>query len=98
MVNLIGRQAPTAQHDTVYIGRCACTNIAADLTTACVLAGTLGWVGLGLFAFGPGTALLFLLLTNLGLAFGDVIVVSGCLRMLMHILRPAATLTAYSKT
>ena len=39
------------------------------------LVGTLGWVGLGLFAFGPGTALLFLLLTNLGLAFGDVIVV-----------------------
>jgi hypothetical protein len=68
-------------------------NFAADLTTACVLAGTLGWVGLGLFAFGPGTALLFLLLTNLGLAFGDVIVVSGHLSTLMCALLSAARLT-----
>lgn len=37
--------------------------------------GTFGWVGLGLLTFGPGTALVYLLATNLGLAFGDVIVV-----------------------
>lgn len=56
------------------------TTLQRGVSTSCVPAGTLGWVGLGLFAFGPGTALLFLLLTNLGLAFGDVIVVSGGLQ------------------
>ena len=75
MVNLIGRRVPTVQPDSHAL-LCALRAICvASVDKTHVLTGTLGWVGLGLLAFGPGTALLFLLLTNLGLAFGDVIVV-----------------------
>lgn len=38
------------------------------------LAGAVGWMGLSVFTSGPISALTFLVLTNFGLAFGDVIV------------------------
>lgn len=38
------------------------------------LLGAVGWVGLAVLTRGPVSALMFLLLTNFGLAFGDVIV------------------------
>lgn len=38
------------------------------------LSGAIGWVGLSVLTSGPMSALMFLLLTNFGLAFGDVIV------------------------
>lgn len=38
-------------------------------------AGAAGWLGLAIFISGQYSALFFLLATNLGLAFGDVIAV-----------------------
>jgi len=46
------------------------------LRSALSAAGMIGWIGLGLFTYGSGVAMAFLLATNFGLAFGDVIVVS----------------------
>ena len=40
--------------------------------------GMMGWLALGLLPLNPGAAMVYLLATNFGLAFSDVIVVRVC--------------------
>lgn len=86
IVNLIGdithfRQMPVSTASCIALPGCGPCQIwgsertlAAPRVAICH-AGTLGWIGLGLFTYRPSAALIFLLATNFGLAFGDVIVV-----------------------